>query len=192
MSEEDKILWQAFRGGDRKAFETLLHGYYKPLFHYGTKFLKDRDLVNDCVQDLFVDLWERRVYLNDARNLKLYLFSALRNLIFKEKKRHLNREEMSSEWEETVIDTFTENRIIDEETHLEKQSQIQNTLVQLTKRQQEIIHLKFYEELTNEQIAELIGISRPAVANLLFQAIRAFRVHWKPLLLLFYSIISKF
>ncbi|GAB3718046.1 sigma-70 family RNA polymerase sigma factor [Spirosoma flavus] len=190
MSEDDKILWQAFRGGDRKAFETLLNVYYRPLFQYGTKFLKDRDQINDCVQDLFVDLWERRIYLNDARNLKVYLFAALRNLIFKEKKRFLNWEEMPHEWDEPVADTYSENRIISEETHQEQQSQVQKTLVHLTRRQQEIIHLKFYEELSNEQIAELLDISRPAVANLLFQAIRAFRLHWKPFLLLFYSLLN--
>lgn len=190
MSEQDRILWQTFREGDRQAFETLLHVYYRPLFHYGTRLLKDPDLVNDCVQDLFVDLWERRIFLSDARNLKQYLFSALRNLILKEKKRNPNWEELPEESEETETDTFTENRIIHEETQQEKQAQVQKTLVHLTKRQQEILHLKFFEELTNEQIAELLDISRPAVANLLFQAIRAFRVHWKPLLLLFYWIFS--
>lgn len=188
VSEQDTILWQAFREGDRQAFEKLLHVYYRPLFHYGTKFLKDRDQLNDCVQDLFVDLWERRTYLSDVRNLKLYLFTALRNLIFKEKKRHLNWEELPEEWEESETDSFIENRIIVEETELQKQTQVQKTLIQLTRRQQEILHLKFYEELTNEQIAEVLGISRPAVANLLFQSIRTFRAHWKPLFLFLYWI----
>ena len=190
MSEQDKILWQAFREGDRKAFEKLLHVYYRPLFQYGTKLLKDTDLVNDCVQDLFVNLWERRIFLSEARNLKQYLFSALGNLIAKERNRNPNWEELPDESEETETETFTENRIIDEEIEQEKKAQIQRTLIHLTRRQQQILHLKFFEEMSNEQIAEILDISRPAVANLLFEAIRAFRTHWKPLLLILYCIFS--
>ncbi|MEZ0608872.1 RNA polymerase sigma factor [Fibrella sp. WM1] len=188
MNEQDKLLWQAFREGDRQAFETLLHRYYRPLFQYGTKFLKDTDLINDCVQDLFVDLWERRIFLSEARDLKLYLFSALRNLIFKEKKRLTSQDELPDEWEEA--DTYVENRIIDQETDQEKQVRVQKTLIRLTKRQQEILHLKFYEALTNDQIAEILSISRPAVANLLFQAIRAFRTQWFPPSLVLYCLFS--
>lgn len=162
--------------------------YYQPLFEYGTKFLKNREQLKDCLHDLLVHLWERRAFLNETENLKLYLFKAFRNRIFKEKQKTGQLESLP-DWDELEpeADDYAENLIIQDEASREQQFRVKHLIGRLSKRQREILHLKFYENLSNEQVADILGISRPAVANLLYQSLKQFREHWH-LLLLFWTI----
>ncbi|GAB3262888.1 sigma-70 family RNA polymerase sigma factor [Larkinella harenae] len=184
MTDQEIHLWQAFREGDRCAFEALLRVYYQPLFEYGTQFLKDRDQLKDCLHDLLVNLWERRAFLNETQNLKLYLFKAFRHQIFKTKqKAGLLADLPNGDELENEADDYAENLIIQDETSRENQLRVQHLIGQLTHRQREILHLRFYENLSNEQVADLLGISRPAAANLLYRTLKQFRESWQLLFL---------
>ncbi|MGV3557925.1 RNA polymerase sigma factor [Larkinella arboricola] len=189
MTDQEIHLWQAFREGDRSAFEALLRIYYQPLYEYGTKFLKDRDQLKDCLHDLLVNLWERRAFLNDTPNLKLYLFKAFRHQIFKTKQKAGQLVNLpDGEDGEPEADDYAESLIIQDESSREKQFRVQHLIGRLTKRQREILHLKFYENLSNEQVADILGISRPAVANLLYQTLKQFRESWQ-LLFVFWTVL---
>lgn len=47
------------------AFEELMKTHFAVLFHYGTKFSKDKEFIRDCIQDLFLQLWESGQNLSD-------------------------------------------------------------------------------------------------------------------------------
>ena len=76
---EDTLLWKSFKQGDKKAFEQLYKKYFKVLGSYGFRLSQDKDLVEDAIHDVFIDLWRRKEYLSDVQNVKFYLFSAIRN-----------------------------------------------------------------------------------------------------------------
>jgi len=177
--EKDTEIWQAFRQGDKSAFERLLYRYYRPLFDYGLKFQKDPDILRDDLHDLMLSLWERRAFLNDTDNLKLYLFAALRHQIFRGKQSAKLLIEISGEFDDASVGQAAEEEMIQAESARAQSVQISHVMQKLSRRQQEVLHLKFFEELSNEQIAGLLGISRPAVANLLYSALRAFKLCWK-------------
>jgi len=189
--EQDSILWQRFKDGDRIAFESLIRTYYQPLFEYGRKFTSDRDALKDHVHDLFTNLWDRRTFIGQTDHIKPYLLKSLRNRIFKEKQRTDIFSEMDEQdfFPVTFFDEDEETKIICIETFEEKKSQIKHVLNTLTRRQQEVIHLKFYQNLSNDQIADLLAISRPAVANLLYQTLKLFKEKWD---LLLFSLLSIF
>jgi RNA polymerase sigma factor (sigma-70 family) len=84
---DDSVLWQAFKRGDRAAFESLLNLYYPLLLNYGVRFYRDKEFVKDCVHDLFVGIWNRREHLGDVISVKSYLFQALRKNIIRESSR---------------------------------------------------------------------------------------------------------
>jgi RNA polymerase sigma factor (sigma-70 family) len=185
---EDKILWDRFREGDRNAFTTMIQTYYLPLFEYGRRFESNKDALKDHVHDLFANLWERRTSLGPTDQIKPYLLKSLKNRIFKEKK----HSDMFATVEEELImperaEDDAQTKMIYEESVEIKKQQIRYVLGKLTKRQQEIIHLKYYQNLSNDQIAEVLCISRPAAANLLYQALKVFRQQWE---MLFASTIS--
>ncbi len=180
MSEQEKELWKAFQNGSKDAFEEILRIFYRPMFDYGFRFQKDHDQLSDDIHDLFLSLWDRRAFLTPTANLKLYLFSALRNQIWRAKKRlsltqELPDEDDKSPFEETE---HAETRIIRSEATDQRLSRIDFVMQKLTKRQQEILHLRFFENLSNAQIAEVLNISEPSVYNLLSISLKLFRSYW--------------
>ncbi len=190
---QDKDIWEAFRKGDKAAFEQLLLRFYRPMFDYGMRFQNDPGHLRDDLHDLMISLWDRREHLHSTDHLKFYLFKALRHQIFRRKQKQelfvdyadIN-EEVIPAHDGTSLPDFEE-----EEACGLQSRQIQNVLQRLSKRQQEVLYLKFFEELSNEQIADLLQISRPATANLIYVALRAFKALWKmeyyPLLLFLFS-----
>nr|WP_295923021.1 sigma-70 family RNA polymerase sigma factor [uncultured Dyadobacter sp.] len=197
MSEQEKELWKAFQNGSKDAFEEILRIFYRPMFDYGFRFQKDRDQLSDDIHDLFLSLWDRRAFLTPTANLKLYLFSALRNQIWRAKKRLSLTQELPDEEDESPFEEsdHAETRIIHGEVADQQLSRIDYIMLKLTKRQQEILHLRFFENLSNAQIAEVLNISEASVYNLLSLSLKLFRSYWKSrfnavlLLLLIYKLL---
>jgi DNA-directed RNA polymerase specialized sigma subunit, sigma24 homolog len=69
----DKQLWQAFKQGDRGAYEQIYRQNIRLLYEYAYRFVVDKQFINDCLQDVFVDIWEKRERLSDTDNIKFYL-----------------------------------------------------------------------------------------------------------------------
>lgn len=57
---DDKRLWAALRSGRQEALEELFRCYHKQLYNYGLKMSGDRELVQEAIQQLFLNLWKRR------------------------------------------------------------------------------------------------------------------------------------
>ncbi|WP_165940187.1 RNA polymerase sigma factor [Dyadobacter psychrotolerans] len=188
MVKSDADLWEEFKNGEWQAFEQLLESYYRPLYQYGRKFTTD-DQVKDLIHDLFLHLWDYRSNLPEVNNLKAYLFTSLRNRIFKNQKVEFlvfpgDHFEQSDPSDQQNI----ERNIIATETSSESQQRVNRIIGSLTRRQQEIIHLKFFQNLSNNEIASVMEISPPAVSNLLYHTLRLFKEKWALILLI--SLIS--
>jgi len=170
--------------------ESLYRLYANPLFNYGSKFSPDKDLIRECIQELFVTLWTRRTFLGEPLSVKNYLFKAIRLSIFK--KGNLSRLNVSyDESEHYEFDaklTIEDTIIIDEQNHQTK-TRLEASLNQLTSRQREAIFLKFYEGLDYEEIAEIMNITVKGSYKVVARAVDALRTTLKPdefLLLLFF------
>lgn len=171
---DDQALWAAFRQGDEQAFETIVEGHFKRLFNYGSRFSADREFVKDCIQELFFEMWTRRETLGDTSFIKFYLFKSLRRKIYRETtKNAAANQETDLEWaSENLGEESVEHEIIDIESMQEKIQRINQYIRQLPKRQQEAIHLKFFEELDNEEIAQIMSVTKQVAANMIYRAIR--------------------
>jgi RNA polymerase sigma factor (sigma-70 family) len=171
---DDSDLWKSFRAGDDEAFGRIAKQYYKSLFSYGIKFSRDREFVKDCIQDLFMELWAKRETIGDTSFVRFYLLKSLRRKICRESQRQqwINEGEEIDFSAETNGDASVEEHIIAIETSEELLKSLNQQINLLTRRQQEVIYLRFFESLDNEAIAQVMGISRPAVANLLYRTIQ--------------------
>lgn len=180
LHTEEELLWQRFKEGDSGALGQLSRRHYRALFNYGTKFTKDREIVRDCIQDLFLELWERREYLTETPFVRIYLIKSLRNNLF----RKLRQERWMLDAEDLNDDlpfsdyTSAESSLIENELFQENEEKVKAALAKLPKRQQEIIFLKFYESLSNDQIAEILTMNRQSVANLLHRALTSLKTNW--------------
>lgn len=180
-SDPNATLWLKFKSGDAAAFGELAQVHYRALYNYATKFSSDPEFIRDCIQELYLDLWERRSFLSETAFVKSYLLKALRHKLIKESvrlKRFKEPQELSFDADEA--DLSVESLIIENE-HLKHQIQRLNQIVShLTKRQQEIIYLRFYQNLENEDIAQIMSLGRQSVANLLYRTIKEIKDIWMP------------
>lgn len=167
-------LWNRFRQHDEQAFDELANRRYRLLFNYATKFTKDTELIKDCIQDLFLELWYRRTRLTDTSYVTVYLICALRNNLLR-KLRLNNRLDDSADIAvscEAFTDNLTvETMLISSESMSQKEREIRNAINRLPARQQEVIFLKFYEGLSNDEIAKVMEIERQTVSNFIYRAI---------------------
>lgn len=187
-------LWIRFKAGEEKAFDQLAALRYRTLFNYATRFTKNQDFIKDAIQDLFLELWERRNRLVDTPYVTIYLIKALRNNLVRKLKQEKYWGETSIDWdEETLSDkTNIEKDLIAAELLKEQEGNIRRAIEKLPTRQQEVIFLKFYEGLSNEEIAQIMDIERQTVANFLYRALTQMKNLLPGLLLLVLFLLVKF
>ncbi len=175
----NRELWLAFKQGDSEALGQLTNAHYRTLYNYATKFTKDRELIKDCIQDLFLYLWDQRANLQSSPFVTIYLLKSLKYNLLKK----LNQEK---KWIIDDIDadlapvenSNVESSIIALELFTENEQKVKSILTNLPKRQQEVIFLKFYEALSIDEIAEIMEMNKQSVSNLLQRAMQNLKQHW--------------
>ena len=79
-------LWKDLREGKQKAIEDLYRYNYQVLYSYALKICRDKELSKDCVQELFVGLWEKREFLATVAKVRPYLLQSIWHLLIKKLK----------------------------------------------------------------------------------------------------------
>ena len=69
---DDYLLWQALKRSDKAAYEILLKQYYAVVLSYGVRFYRDKEFVKDCVQDLFIEILQKKLEILRAIFVKDY------------------------------------------------------------------------------------------------------------------------
>jgi RNA polymerase sigma factor (sigma-70 family) len=138
--------------------------------------LNDPDMVRDCIQDLFVTLWSSRSKLSTTDNVRYYLLASLRNQIVRASVENgkWQKTELSSA-ENFQIQFNPETELIRRENLSQKAKMLIIALDQLTPRQKEVLYLRYFEELSYEQVAELLDLSIKGVYKLNYRAIDALK-----------------
>ena len=171
-AKEDILLWESFREGDREAFATLFRTHYEQLFRYGTKFTTNAGILEDCIQELFIELWQAKTR-TQVVSVRAYLLKSLKYKLLKAYRK--NRETVPLSEDEGSFEWSHESMLIAGEEDLEKKQRITNALAGLTSRQKEIIYLKYYQNLSYEEVSEIMNINYQVARNLLYQAIKSLR-----------------
>ncbi len=161
------ISWDKLKKGDELEWKNMFRKHAEFLYAYGMKFAHNEDLVKDSIQELFIAIYEKRNSLSEPSFLRAYLCSSLRNRLINELKKEATIPLEEGDYSFTL---YIDDKNVDEE---EKQyEKIQNMLNKLTNRQREVIYLKYFKGLSNEEIACTLNINKQSVANLLSEAIR--------------------
>ncbi|MDQ6477193.1 sigma-70 family RNA polymerase sigma factor [Dyadobacter sp. LHD-138] len=171
--------WQQFTAGDKNAFGEIAECHYAALHHYGTRFTQDRELIKDCIQDLFLQIWERRDSLSVIDSIKPYLFQSLRNNLLRRIKKQAVFSDISKNENDLLDDLSPESDWILHETDQLTTDRLAHAINLLPKRQREALYLKFYQNLSYDEIAEVMGLNRQAVANYLQYGLQKLREYWQ-------------
>ena len=170
----DASLWEAFKGGNEEAFKDIYDTQVYSLYSYGHRITSDNGLVEDCIQDLFADLWEKKDRLSSTSCIKFYLFKALRRRLLR-KLTQENRTKKDTFSEDFQITLSQEALLIAQQISKAQLACLSQAMEKLSRRQKEIIYLKYYENLSFEEISATMAISVDATYNTLYKAIKSLR-----------------
>ena len=169
-------LWDAFRQGDRAAFQQIYRLYAHVLFNYGHRVTYDVALIEDCIHDLFIELWQSRANLSDTDSIRFYLFRSLRNKITKTRSQDLFFQASDLTTVPTASDDFIiEDKLIEGEQTQQMSEQLRQSLALLTPRQQEALNLRFYQHFSNEEIAQIMNVNYQSACRFIYAALKTLR-----------------
>lgn len=168
--------WNHIRKGDHRAFSCLYNDYADLLFAYGMKIVPDECLIYECIQDLFVYVFEARTRISEPVSMRAYLCVALKRIILKSVYRNKQKNEVG--WEDIKQEAYSfeleidiEEAIIKSEMQREELYNLQQALNDLSPQQREVIYLKYNKNCTNEEISEILGVSNQIVRNVSSRAL---------------------
>ncbi|PTN10543.1 RNA polymerase sigma-70 factor (ECF subfamily) [Mangrovibacterium marinum] len=166
----DYEIWQRFRNGDEKAFTYIFDTYHLQLFEYARRFTMNEDIVRDSIQDLFFELANKKEKLSPTDNILFYLLKSLRLRILGNLRKDKNHNiEVKSEIpDEFLLSYAADADDLEKELRLDLLAEAVN---RLPARQKETIYLKFYKNLSNAEVAEVMQVNYQSVGNNIQKAI---------------------
>ena len=174
-NEQDINLWSAFKSGNRNAFAELFKKYYTALFQYGIKLCPDSQAVEDCIQELFIELWQSKTS-QPVQSVKAYLFKATRYKVFKWLAGNKAREKNSKiPAGDMTFEISPETFLIEQQDDDQKRQRILAAINSLPDRQKEIIYLKIFKNLSYDDVNEIMDINYQVARNLFSQSIKSLR-----------------
>jgi RNA polymerase sigma factor (sigma-70 family) len=154
-------IWNKFRAGDRRAFETIYTEYVDALFAYGSRITPHQALVEDAIQDMFLAVYSHGGSLRKPESLEFYLYKTLKRIIYrklKEKFRFTHPDQFIEQFD--LKFPLEEARPEELEEHSGK---LQKELQALDARKRELIFLKFNSGLTYNEIGKLLVLKPDTV-----------------------------
>lgn len=180
-TDRDGALWTYLKAGSQKALSDLFLYHADSMYSYGFLLCQDKEKVEDCLQDLFFQLWQNHRKLPLVKNVKTYLIIALRNKIqstFRSRSLISIQEVEDGELEG---DASFEQRWIDEELRNDKSDLLHRFLQTLPNKMKQAIYLRYFENLDYSDIARVMNIRRQVAINTVHRAIthlRKFSKHY--------------
>jgi RNA polymerase sigma-70 factor (ECF subfamily) len=162
------------RAGNERAFETVFKDHFKNLNAYAYTFLKDGELAEEVVQNVFCRIWEKKELLKPDGSIKAYLYMAVHN----ECLNYLKHQKVK-----TNFQVYYANHMEQSEEHTAKkvmvtelEKHIQLALNELPQQCRIIFQLSRFEQLKYQQIADQLGLSIKTVENQMGKALKILRV----------------
>ena len=174
---DDRDLLSRIRQGDQGAFDTLFRAHYAPLVRHVEGMLRRRDVAEEVVQDVMLELWRRRETLVVDDSLRAYLYRATRNRALN----HLRHEAIVRRSEPELTPDAdarpgADMALVDEEMGLA----VRRAMSELPERCREVFELSRVRGLKYSEIATALGISVKTVEAQMGKALRLMREKLAP------------
>ena len=164
-----------FINGDAAAFSKLYNLHVNLLYNYGCKLTTDVELLKDCIQDVFIKIYNKRTELDTVANFKSYIIISLKNKLCDESRKRVNLSDVAVEELDVVSSDNIERDYIDNENEILNNVFVTKILDQLSPRQRKAIILYYIEEKKYEEICVLMEMNYQSVRNLIHRGISKMR-----------------
>lgn len=176
--DSDKILFNRVREDNRVALNSLFTLHYQNLCTFANTYLKNKEEAEECVADVFVNLWKKRKNIVIEKSFKAYIYSAVKYAAFAAfKKRNPAVEDI-----ESLPDFFFEEPWGTEQVVLqaELEHQMNHAIETLPFRCRQVFLMSRIESLSYKEISLVLSISEKTVENHLVKALGILRNIFKP------------
>ena len=164
-----------FINGDIAAFSKLYNMHVNLLYNYGCKLTTDVELLKDCIQDVFIKIYNKRTELDTVANFKSYIIISLKNKLCDESRKRVNLSDVSVEELDIISSDNIEKDYIDNVKEMLNNVFVTKILDQLSPRQRKAIVLYYIEEKKYEEICVLMDMNYQSVRNLIHRGISKMR-----------------
>jgi len=168
---DDEAIWHSFKNGDKQAYATLYQRYFNVLFQYSLRITGDRELVKDCIHDLFITIWKNRENLSQPDSVRAYLLSAVQRKLRRQTTRLRSHQNDIEAISAPQLSSCREEQIIEDQTLLQQKHVVNRALNALTKRERQAVYLKFYSNLSYKEVADVMSIGVDSIYNLISKSI---------------------
>lgn len=180
----ESFLLEELKRGNEDALEFLFKAYYPRLHGYAFRFITDKELVKDIIQECFIKLWEKHNSIQ-ILSVQSLLFAMVRNSCLN----YLKHESIVNQYQIEYLANiqgqeklYHADFLCDADSPLlyeELQKEINYVIDQLPERQKEVFLMSRFEGLKNREIAEKLQISTTAVEKHISKALQNFENHFK-------------
>ena len=174
---------------DRKTFEMLFREHYNALCRFAHGYLQDFETAEEIVQDVFVNLWQKRDSIEKEKNIKSYLFTSVKN-------RSLNYIRDNKKFRSYFLDVEAELDIpiydVDYGSEVYISNKIERAMDKLPEKCREVFELSRHDGLKYKDVAEKLGISVKTVEAQMSKALKILRDELSDLMGIFLIIYSMF
>jgi RNA polymerase sigma factor (sigma-70 family) len=174
----DLEIWRAFKKGNESAFIHIYESNLKSLLNYGLNFMGNREVVKDCIQDMFIEIREKRRSISETDSIKPYLFKILRRKInrYISKYAKLQEVDILPAHEKFQISLSHEQFMIEQQINASQMKLLKEAILKLTPKEREAIFHFYYEHHSYQEIAEIMGYSNVKTArSLVYKAISSLK-----------------
>jgi len=190
QADPDALLMLRVKRGDRAAFAALVEKYKQPLFNFVFRTLRDETETEDVAQNTFLQVWKSRARYERTAKFSTWLFTIARNLCLNEIRRRSRHpaeslEETHPEHDDQPSRQYEDKKIfLPTETalHGELAQKIEEALAELPENQRTAILLCRQDELSYEEIAEVLDCSLSATKSLIHRGREFLKEKLKPYL----------
>ncbi len=190
QADPDAVLMLRVKRGDRAAFAELVEKYKQPLFNFVFRTLRDETETEDVAQNTFLQVWKSRARYERTAKFSTWLFTIARNLCLNEIRRRSRHpaesleethpehdDQPSRQYEDKKIFLPTQNVL-----HSELAKKIEEALAELPENQRTAILLCRQDEVSYEEIAEILGCSLSATKSIIHRGRETLKEKLKPYL----------
>ncbi|MGN0019691.1 MAG: RNA polymerase sigma factor [Sphingobacterium hotanense] len=165
---DEQVLWEAFKQGDRQAFEAIYHKYVHRLYVEISKRISDQQVVEDLLQEMFLTLWERRTIYQPKGDIYPYLFGMAINRVLNYYRTNKRKPMMLQLWEnmpEDLIGLEELSSAFKQAHTLELELLLDKAIADLPNRMKQVYQLRYEEKKSIAEIASLLSSSPHTVHN---------------------------
>ncbi len=167
---------------DKQAFEEIYKRYWSRIFWFTYRKLKEREAAEEIVQELFVNVWNKRA-AGRIQKLEQYLFSAARHRVIDYIRARLTHESYA-EYHQTFV-ALHHNDTEESVAVNDLSSALVESLDKLPEKSREVFRLSRIESRSIREIAALLNLSEKAVEYHISKALRILRSQLKDFVTIF-------